>query len=195
MKPKMLPIYGYPQYLISEDGVVWSIKNNRPISQYKTVSSDTTKRGEGYLRVELNKNGKGKKYFVHRLVAETFIDKPSPDATFVNHIDGNKSNNCVSNLEWVTHRQNVDHAVSTGLQPRGESIGTSLYSEDTIHDACRYIQQGNLSLQDISDITGLNYYTVSDLKNKRSWKHITSQYNYDCEQRLPRSRINRKIVG
>lgn len=68
----------------------------------------------GYLTVFLMKDGKGKTCYIHRLVAETFIqnieNKPQ-----VNHIDGNKKNNCVNNLEFCTLKCNVQHAWNTGL--------------------------------------------------------------------------------
>lgn len=68
----------------------------------------------GYLVVAINKNGKRKSYSVHRLVAQAFIPNPENKRT-VNHKDGNKKNNRVSNLEWNTDSENVNHAIITGL--------------------------------------------------------------------------------
>lgn len=62
-------------------------------------------------------NEKGKKHVrVHRIVAETFLENPY-NLPEVNHIDGNKNNNHVDNLEWCTHRENAEHAWRTGLTP------------------------------------------------------------------------------
>ena len=67
----------------------------------------------GYHEVILN----GKQYRVHRLVAETFIPNPN-NLPCVNHIDGNKQNNSVENLEWVTYSENTIHSFKTGLQKK-----------------------------------------------------------------------------
>lgn len=70
----------------------------------------------GYQRVVLIKDGVRKKFLLHRLVAEAFIPNPF-DKPFINHIDGNKANNSVSNLEWVTPKENVSHAILNNLRP------------------------------------------------------------------------------
>lgn len=69
---------------------------------------------ESYIRISLCKNGKQKKYCVHRLVAETFILN-SNNKTQVNHKDCNKHNNNAKNLEWCTPKENVTHAINNGL--------------------------------------------------------------------------------
>ena len=69
----------------------------------------------GYCRVHISHKGVQYKFLVHRLVAEAFILNPKrlPE---VNHIDGNKQNNSVDNLEWCTRSQNTSHAFKTGLR-------------------------------------------------------------------------------
>lgn len=74
----------------------------------------------GYAHVTLQINKKPKRFNIHRLVAIAFIPN-SENKPYVNHIDGNKTNNCVKNLEWVTATENAQHAVRTGLrQPSRE---------------------------------------------------------------------------
>ena len=72
------------------------------------------KNRNGYYELSLRKDGKEKRFKVHRLVACAFIENPynKPE---VNHIDGNKSNNCVFNLEWATSKENKKHAWNIGL--------------------------------------------------------------------------------
>lgn len=74
---------------------------------------------QGYALVSLSKNGKKKKFRIHRLVAEAFIPNPN-NYPCVNHIDGNKLNNNVNNLEWCTEKQNMEHAAKFNLVNRGK---------------------------------------------------------------------------
>ena len=64
--------------------------------------------GKGYLRIKLTENNKSKRIMLHRLIAEAFIDNPEK-YNVVNHIDGNKYNNDIGNLEWCTQSQNCLH--------------------------------------------------------------------------------------
>ena len=93
-------------YTISYDGTV----TNRHGRNIKPQVSKN-----GYVRVELWENGKGKKYLLHRLVAQAFIENPCKKPQ-VNHIDGNPLNNSVENLEWATQSENQLHAYRAGLQ-------------------------------------------------------------------------------
>lgn len=76
---------------------------------------------QGYKTTTLSKDGKRKTYLVHRLVAETFIrnEKSKPE---VNHMDADKTNNCVSNLEWVTAKENSMHATSLGIKDTKKAV-------------------------------------------------------------------------
>lgn len=103
---KALQIKGFPQYYITDTGDVYSRvrPNNYRIKKLKTVFGGTS----GYPFVGLWKEGKHYNKMIHRMVAETFIPNPE-NKPQVNHIDGNKFNNNVSNLEWVTDSENKKH--------------------------------------------------------------------------------------
>ena len=81
-----------------------------------------------YRVITLCKNGIQKKYRVNRIVAIAFIPNNYNKAQ-VNHIDGNKENNCVNNLEWVTNKENMDHALKTGLISHSSKKITQLNDE------------------------------------------------------------------
>lgn len=107
-----MKIKNFEDYEIDEYGNVYRNKNKLKPQVHN----------KGYLRVYLSKNGKVSKKYIHRLVAETFIPNPN-NLPQVNHIDGNKKNNNVNNLEWVTSKENIIHAFKTGLSviPKGEN--------------------------------------------------------------------------
>lgn len=104
------PIKGWEGlYEINKNGEVRNAKNKN------TIVGDIN--NCGYYRVSLYNQGQSKRYFRHRLVAEQFLDKPE-GKDFVNHIDGDKSNNSLENLEWVSQSENEKHAFENGLKQK-----------------------------------------------------------------------------
>lgn len=94
-------------YLVTEDGNVYASHLDKYLSPYDN--------GIGYLAVKLrNSYGKRQQFYIHRLVALTYLPNPLglPD---VNHKDGNKSNNHISNLEWSSEKENLKHAYKLKL--------------------------------------------------------------------------------
>lgn len=93
------------KYKITKDGRVFAKHTNKFLNPYDN--------GLGYKAIKLILDGKRKQFYVHRLVASTFIG--NTEGFVVNHIDGNKSNNCVENLEICTQKENQKHAFKNGL--------------------------------------------------------------------------------
>lgn len=92
-------------YQITNEGQVYSIRKCKYLKPRKDK--------DGYLQVNLYKDKKQYTRKIHRLVAEAFIDNPEGKAE-VNHIDCQRDNNCVANLEWMTHRENVIYQAKQG---------------------------------------------------------------------------------
>lgn len=164
-------IYNYPNYAVSSDGVIWNVSKNTAVN----IFEKSPNKENSYLRVELWSHGNGKKFSVHRLVAAAFIPNPENKSS-VNHKDGNKQNNNIDNLEWVTNSENKKHAAENDLVAYGESNGQSVYTEDQINLVCKFIAEKNLSLANISSLTGVKYTTVKDINAKRSWVRVSSKY-------------------
>ena len=103
-------------YQISNYGRLKSIgKNNHSKNNNKTIIRKTFPNRKGYLSCIIYNNNKKHNMRIHRLVAKTFIENPL-NKEQVNHIDGNKQNNCVNNLEWCTNSENQLHAYKNGLE-------------------------------------------------------------------------------
>ena len=101
------PIKGYEgKYRISEKGEVQYWDDNK--KEWITKAIKKTNENNKYNRVSLTKSGKSELKYVHRLVAEAFIDNPEKKET-VNHKNMEKSCNCVDNLEWMTQEENNQH--------------------------------------------------------------------------------------
>lgn len=128
MEEKWKDIPGYEGiYQVSNTGKIKSVshytRNNinggirltkgRILSQYKMPN--------GYLQVQLSKNEVREKYYVHRLVASVFINNVN-NMSDVNHIDGDKGNNCVDNLEWCSHKKNQIHMVKCRMTKKAYPV-------------------------------------------------------------------------
>lgn len=120
----------------------------------------------GYRTVNIN----SKKYSIHRLVAEAFIDNPE-NKPFVNHIDGNKLNNCVDNLEWCTNKENVQHAYRTGLMDNALKIIPLMKARAKIIK--QYDLQGNYLNTFKGSVEAQNYVRSLGIKvNARNIRNV-----------------------
>lgn len=126
-----------------------------------------------YLSVNLRKGKKINK-LVHRLVAESFLPNPL-NLSQVNHIDGNKLNNTVTNLEWCTRKYNMEHAVKNGLVKRGEERHNTKLSEKTVRNVLSVRKSTGLGevLLHRNHFPDINVHTIwSIINNPNYWKNI-----------------------
>lgn len=161
----------YYDYMVSNKGRIFSLKTNSFMEGTHNTS--------GYVRIKL-RDSEGKQHIKpkHRIVAESFC-KNDENKPYVNHIDGNKDNNHPSNLEWVTSKENTQHAIETGLiYTIGEKSHFASIDEEKAHKICQLIEQGELSLKEISKRLNVGYDCVKKIKNGKSWKHVSNQYNF-----------------
>lgn len=161
------------KYMISEEGKIWS-----PFQGGKFLNPSKTQKG--YYRIVLQTSEGRKTFQVHRLVLETFYPIDGCDKLEVNHIDGDKSNNNLNNLEWCSGSFNVRHSIETGLKTpaRGEQIASNKLTEKQVLEICELLKNSNLSLKEIGDKYGVSKYCIFDIKRKKSWKWLTKDYNF-----------------
>lgn len=126
----------------------------------------------GYIYAALSKDKKQQRYLVHRLVAEAFISNEY-NKPFVNHIDGNKLNNTISNLEWVTRSENAKHAFRIGLQSnKGERHPTAKLTDDIVREIRAKFIPRKYSSRRLAKEYGISKTNVLDIIHNRNWSHI-----------------------
>lgn len=111
-------------------------------------------------------NIKGKQIPIHRFVASTFIPNPE-NKPEVNHKDGNKMNNSVENLEWVTRKENIKHAHDNNLQPKGLATYTGKFTEEQREEIKSLWNSGKYSRRELAKKYGVSHTCINDIINNK----------------------------
>lgn len=162
-------------YKINKQGDVYIMKKPRKKEGIKKVSIDK----DEYRQVNLYKQGKPTTYKIHRLVALTFIPNPN-NYPVINHIDGNKQNNRVDNLEWCTRSENDLHAFRLGLRKpipiekkaRGERTRTAKLKE---HEVIYIKQHKDIDTSILMKKFNVSRTAIDHIKENRSWRWLTCE--------------------
>ena len=150
------------EYEASSDGEIRNAKTKHILKQFKGK--------DGYMRTQIA--GKiNKTVTVHRIIAMTFIE-PIEGKEFVNHKDGNKSNNCVENLEWVTNQENRNHALINGLHLCGDKCSYSKLSSKQVLEILELIRDNEYTIKEIAEKFNVSRATITDIKLNRTWKQL-----------------------
>ena len=169
MKYKRLE--NYPLYRIYENGEIIKDKSNKNRNDFKHLKHTLSPKGYHTVYV-YDKNMIGSSQRVHRLVAKAFVSGESDVNNVVNHIDGDKDNNRVENLEWCDVAYNNRHAVEKLGKRLGVENGCSKLTETQVSNIRLLYKVSNLSFSKIADIFDINPTTVSRIVNRKAWKHI-----------------------
>lgn len=175
-----------PIHAINRFGQVIRIRTRR------TIKAHPSKKGYPTVCLQ-NKQSKR----VHRLVAETFIPNPR-NLPQVNHIDGDKTNNHVSNLEWCTNDQNRQHAMVSGLWDNigkkvrvnqiGEFNSSAVLNESDVFNIYNQLLDG-VKVTELARTYQVNHATISAIKSGKSWKHLYSYYQSNVQRLVERRRL------
>lgn len=169
-------------YSVSRNGEVKSIARTKRVGSIKTgikilpVKERILKKSLdrlGYFSVRLSKNGKAQNCLVHRLVALAWIGQPPEGMPHINHIDGNKQNNHVSNLEWCSPIHNINHAIQSGLHPspKGQTNIKAKLTDEQVKDIrSREKYRGLVSA--LAKEFGVGRLCISRIRRGVTWAHI-----------------------
>lgn len=169
------PIEAYDGYYVSNRGYIVSNKRE-PIILKQFVTN------RGYATVNLHKEGKAKRFTIHRLVAFAFLKDSYFEDAVINHIDENQLNNNVENLEWVTQKENLNKAQDNrqvqengrtwGGVSYGENNGMSKVTEQDVLEIRELYNTGLYTHQEIADMYGLSKTNAGDIIRRKIWKTV-----------------------
>ena len=131
------------------------------------------KKNRRYLSIRLSKDGNTKGYPIHRIIAITFIPNPE-NKPQVNHINGIKSDNRVENLSWMTSSENINHAISSGLNKSvvGENHGSCIFKNEEVLKIRELYATGKYSYNDIGRMFNSNKCRIFEIVKRKTWRHI-----------------------
>lgn len=166
---------GYEWLTVDRCGNIWNTYTKYKLKPHKVK--------EGYLKANTTVDNIRVKCFIHRAVALAFILNPNNLPT-VNHLDADKTNNYVENLEWASHKRQTEHVKQLDLQTyvRGEDIGNSKYTEKTVRKVCKLLEDGYRNC-DIVRLCDVSRSLPSDIRNGNHWIHISKEYNIKPKRR------------
>lgn len=127
----------------------------------------------GYPSVRMTKGNITKNFKIHRLIAEMFIPNPE-NKPQVNHINGVKTDNRIENLEWVTHSENLNHALEKSLRimPSGTNVYNSKLTEVIVLTARKRYSSEKISYQKLANEYGVSKSVMMLAVKGKNWKHI-----------------------
>lgn len=161
---KVININGM-DYRVFKDGRVFSCKTGKEISQRPNA--------DGYATFTAGTKLNRTRVRTHRVVAELFVDNPN-DYDEVDHLDGNRMNPNASNLEWVTHKENIKRAYARGSHDgriTGEKNPKAQLTETLVRQMREEYSEGK-HIKDIADRYGCAWNTVGNAVKGITWKHV-----------------------
>ena len=167
---KLITNCKYPlkfDYYVTDDGRVWSDRTQKFLSfQYDK---------NGYVKIQMRSTDNcSHRYSVHRLVMENFCPVENMDKLQVNHKDGNKTNNRLENLEWVTCEENIHHAIQNNL--RAPINGSAKLTEEQVKEIYIRAKNGETNVK-LSKEYHINPDQIGRIRNKLSWKNVLKDFS------------------
>ena len=156
----MYRIAGYPEYSVTDDGRIWSEKSKKFLKPFECLGN--------YLAVNLCKNRKFNRHFIHRLVLETFTG-PCPEKMECRHLDGNPQNNHFRNLCWGTRKENTVDRELHNRTARGARIGNSKLSTQDILEIKRLYKTGHWLYRELAEVYGVAKSTIGQVVRQETW--------------------------
>lgn len=174
-----LGLVAYPGYEVSSEGRArsyWKL-GCRPVLSDTSYLLSLTPNAGGYLRFGVRRNRKPHTLLIHRLVLEAFVG-PCPEGKECRHLDGDPTNNRLSNLAWGTHKENYDDSMSHGTAflvkgaHVGESHARAKLTEPEVREIIRLRKIGH-GATELGRMFGVTHGYISQITNRQVWRHLS----------------------
>lgn len=164
MQEEWRDVIGYEgYYIVSNTGKIKRIKK-MPGTSCKILKQTYS---YGYSHVNLSKQNTLKRIRVHKIVCQAFLDNPNNKKS-INHIDNNRSNNNLSNLEWCTAKENYEHSRIQGRNTRGEKQHSSKLNEESVKE----IKKSKLNNAELGRKFNVNKSSIRMIRIGKNWSHV-----------------------
>ncbi len=168
---KIINVVGV-DYIVSSDGHIFSTKNKGRGKHHKEINQ--RKNVDGYMDVTVGPNSFRTTRKVHRLVAQAFLPPPPDDTYEIDHKDRNRSNNDVSNLQWVTHQENVGkipHEVGSAAR-KNSNNGRAILNEEQVKEIRCLYENKSKSISELAKLYEVGWTTISHVVKYETWNDI-----------------------
>lgn len=163
-------IPGYPAYRVGSDGSVWACKQGT--WERKTLSRQRHRNpGRAYLYVRLWRNNTSRKFFIQRLVLEAFVSA-RPEGMESRHLDGDPTNNHLSNLCWGTPKENATDNILMNRYVKGSTHLWAKITEADVRAIRNHHANGTMKVKDLAKLFGITQGAVRAIIRRRNWKHV-----------------------
>lgn len=166
----------FPGYQVSDLGRIRSKRKDGPgcfeRESWRYLKLNKS-HSDGYLRVMIYQSGKGKLRLVHRLVLEAFVGSP-PEKCHASHLDGNRKNNCVSNLIWESLSDNNKRKTRHGTGNKGERHNLAKLTDNQVRAIRKEYTQGDTSHRKLAKKHGVAHQTIGRILRGKNWAHVQS---------------------
>ena len=167
MHNRFVPIKEFPNYLINNEGKIWS----KPRKIFRKVH----KNKDGHVFVVLCKDGKMYNRYIHQLLLKTFVG-PRPEGWVCRHLNGDPADNRLENLCWGTPSENqkdaVKHGTSAALNMFGEKCPSSKLTEREVKEIKWLLKHSTLLQREVAVLYNITQANVHCINAGKSWKHL-----------------------
>lgn len=173
MTERWRPVVGYAGlYEVSDFGRIKSLGNRFPGDRTEDRIRQIKPHPSGYIRVVLVKDGQRETRSAHALVLNAFVGPPRSIGMEPRHLDGTRSNNCLSNLVWGTKSENYDDRRRHGTHNDGERHGRAKLTESSVREIRAKYATGQFYQKDLAAEYGIAQSKISAAIRRSTWDHV-----------------------